>query len=149
LALKASSQTKTKTRRVGRSKSSPRLESELARPTDRGVQDVADLEREALSSRSRLDQIATSITGLAGSGAAILVHAVWFTIWVVVNQGFFGFPPFDPFPYSLLTTIVSLEAIFLTLFVLISQNRMSREADHERVERRFWSTRSGSPSGLW
>jgi uncharacterized membrane protein len=37
--------------------------------------------------------------------------------------------PFDPFPYSLLTTIVSLEAIFLTLFVLISQNRMSREAD--------------------
>ena len=40
-----------------------------------------------------------------------------------------GIEPFDPFPFSLLTTIVSLEAIFLTLFVLISQNRMSREAD--------------------
>ena len=41
----------------------------------------------------------------------------------------FGIEPFDPYPFSLLTTIVSLEAIFLTLFVLISQNRMSREAD--------------------
>jgi uncharacterized membrane protein len=80
--------------------------------------------------RGSIRLIATSITRIAGSGIAILLHAVWFTAWVVLNQRPFDLPPFDPFPHSLLTMIVSLEAIFLTLFVLISQNRMSREADH-------------------
>jgi uncharacterized membrane protein len=47
----------------------------------------------------------------------------------VINQGYFGFKPFDPFPFGLLTMIVSLEAIFLATFVLISQNRLSAEAD--------------------
>jgi len=47
-----------------------------------------------------------------------------------LNTGRFGVPPFDPFPYGLLTMVVSLEAIFLATFVLISQNRLSAEAEH-------------------
>ena len=76
-----------------------------------------------------MDRISTSITRKAGSGAALIAHAIWFAVWIGVNVGFLGVERFDPYPFSLLTTIVSLEAIFLTLFVLISQNRMSHEAD--------------------
>ena len=88
------------------------------------------MERLAYQARSSADHVASSITRKAGTGTAIALHAVWFLIWVVLNTGVIpGLEPFDPFPFSLLTTIVSLEAIFLTLFVLVSQNRISRDAD--------------------
>lgn len=96
---------------------------------DRGIAAVAELERAAHETRSVVDRVAGYITRKAGSGAAVAVHAVWFFVWIVANAQFFGLPAFDPYPFSLLTTIVSLEAIFLTVFVLISQNRMTREAD--------------------
>lgn len=114
-----------KTKQTGRN-SVPR--SNL--PVDRDIQAVAELERTAYRSRSLVDRLATAITRKAGTGTAIMLHMVWFCMWVVVNTRVFeGLEPFDPFPFVLLTTIVSLEAIFLTLFVLISQNRMSQEAD--------------------
>lgn len=59
----------------------------------------------------------------------VYLHVLWFGLWVLLNTGRFGMHPFDPFPYSLLTMIVSLEAIFLSTFVLISQNRSGVEAD--------------------
>jgi len=98
-------------------------------PADRGIRDIANLERHAVQARSRLDQTAAFITRVAASGAALVLHVVWFGSWIIVNSKMSPITPFDPFPYSLLTTIVSLEAIFLTLFVLIAQNRMSLEAD--------------------
>ena len=57
------------------------------------------------------------------------VHVVWFVIWVTINSGLTFIKPFDPFPFTLLTTIVSLEAIFLTLFVLASENRLTQDAE--------------------
>jgi uncharacterized membrane protein len=60
----------------------------------------------------------------------VYVHIAWFVLWVLANTGRLGIQPFDPFPYGLLTMIVSLEAIFLSTFVLISQNRISRDAEH-------------------
>ena len=100
-------------------------------PADRGIRDVAHLERLAMHARSPVDRAAAAITRWAGSAWSLIVHAVWFCAWILVNVGVFRpvIAPFDPFPFGLLTTIVSLEAIFLTLFVLISQNRMSHEAD--------------------
>jgi len=66
----------------------------------------------------------------AGTLFSILMHLIWFSLWLLVNlHALPGIRPFDPFPFNLLTTLVSLEAIFLTLFVLISQNRLSQEAD--------------------
>jgi uncharacterized membrane protein len=106
----------------------PGPESRDSAPADRGIRAIANLERKNHAARSFVDRVSTSITRKAGSGTALVVHAVWFFLWIVANLGLFG-EPFDPFPFSLLTTIVSLEAIFLTLFVLISQNRMSHEAD--------------------
>lgn len=60
------------------------------------------------------------ITRFAGSMSFVALHTGWFAAWVLLNL--FG-PAFDPFPFGLLTMIVSLEAIFLSTFVLISQNR--------------------------
>ena len=98
-------------------------------PEDGATKDVARLELMTLQSRSGVDRIATSITRAAGSAFSVIVHATWFLLWLVLNARILPIEPFDPFPFSLLTMIVSLEAIFLTLFVLISQNRMSREAE--------------------
>jgi uncharacterized membrane protein len=60
----------------------------------------------------------------------LVLHVLWFGAWVTVNSGVVGgIRPFDPFPFPFLTMTVSLEAIFLALFVLASQNRLSRQAD--------------------
>jgi uncharacterized membrane protein len=72
--------------------------------------------REQLSLR-----LADSITTFAGSMGFVGLHLLWFGAWIVINL--LG-PRFDPFPFGLLTMIVSLEAIFLSTFVLISQNRV-------------------------
>ncbi len=60
----------------------------------------------------------------------LVLHVVWFAAWVSLNAGWIhGVTPFDPFPFPFLMLTVSLEAIFLALFVLASQNRLARQAD--------------------
>jgi uncharacterized membrane protein len=59
----------------------------------------------------------------------IVFHVVWFSIWLWLNSGSKGRLAFDPFPYQLLSTVVSLESIFLSLFILMSQNRSNVQAD--------------------
>lgn len=76
------------------------------------------------------ERVADVISRAAGSTASLLVHATFFAGWLLANIHVIpGLPAFDPFPFGLLTTIVSLEAIFLALFILISQQRMSRQAE--------------------
>ena len=77
--------------------------------------------------RRRLqDRIADRITAFAGSMAFVYLHVAWFAAWIVINVTGWRF---DPFPFGLLTLIVSLEAIFLSTFVMISQNRESARSD--------------------
>lgn len=68
-------------------------------------------------------RIADRLTAFSGSMSFVYLHAVWFGGWMLWNSGWFGVTEFDPPPFGLLTLIVSLEAIFLSTFVLISQNR--------------------------
>jgi uncharacterized membrane protein len=81
-------------------------------------------------------KLANKITTWAGSMVFVYIHILWFGLWVWANSGHFG-PQyvFDPFPYGLLTMIVSLEAIFLATFIMISQNISSQKselrAEHE------------------
>ena len=75
------------------------------------------------------ERLADSLTMFSGSMVFVYVHAIWFGIWILFNIGWLGGKPFDPFPFSLLTLIVSLEAIFLSTFVLISQNHAGAIAD--------------------
>jgi uncharacterized membrane protein len=93
------------------------------------VRVVARLQEEAQQRRSLAARVSDWITIRAARESSILLHLAWFLLWVIVNSGHAWITPFDPFPYTLLTTIVSLEAIFLTLFVLASENRLTQEAD--------------------
>ena len=97
---------------------------------EENVQAVKRWERAILLARSKAEQVSDWITCTAGSGPVLVLHVVWFGIWVTVNAGGIrGIRPFDPFPFPFLTMTVSLEAIFLALFVLASQNRLTRQAD--------------------
>jgi len=74
--------------------------------------------------RTTVQKTADWIAEFSGSIAFLVLHVVIFTAWIVANTGWLpGVPVFDPFPYGLLTMCVSLEAIFLSVFVLLSQNR--------------------------
>ena len=74
------------------------------------------------------DRVANAMTTFSGSMHFFYFHIVWFLGWILCNTGAFGVAVFDPFPYGLLTMVVSLEAIFLSTFVLISQNTLGKEA---------------------
>lgn len=76
--------------------------------------------------QTRMQIIADWLTNLASSTAFFLFHVVAFTTWILLNSGIGGMPAYDPFPFGLLTMIVSLEAIFLSIFVLMSQSRESK-----------------------
>ena len=77
-----------------------------------------------------LQRIADWISWFSGSMQFLALNAAWFVAWIAVNTLALGVPQFDPYPFGLLTMIVSLEAIFLSCFVLISQNR---QAEKDRV----------------
>lgn len=79
--------------------------------------------------RSWIESIAERLNGAASSTGFLVAHALWFAAWILWNTGAFGLTPFDPFPFGLLTMVVSLEAIFLSIFVLMAQKRESAIAE--------------------
>jgi uncharacterized membrane protein len=79
--------------------------------------------------RSHIEAIADDLNDFAASSPYLVFHVVWFAIWIPWNLGWFGLPKFDPFPFGLLTMVVSLEAIFLSIFVLMAQKRESAIAE--------------------
>ena len=83
--------------------------------------------------RTREEKIADFFTKFFGSLLFAIFHLVWFIVWIIWNLGWLGLPQFDPFPFGLLTMIVSLEAIFLAILVLVSQNREAK-IDRLRAE---------------
>jgi uncharacterized membrane protein len=79
--------------------------------------------------RSRIEVIADRMVRAAASTPFLLVHVLWFGLWMLANTGLAGIRPFDPFPFGLLTMVVSLEAIFLSIFVLMAQSREATVAE--------------------
>ena len=96
--------------------------------TAQNVKSIAALEREAQAHRSRTDRIASKITKFCGTMTFVWVHVVWFGFWIVWNT-VLPIAHLDPFPFSFLTLVVSLEAIFLSTFILISENQQERVAE--------------------
>jgi uncharacterized membrane protein len=97
---------------------------------DENIAAIKGWEEESLHHRSRTELLSDAITRFAAGGPVLLFHVAWFNFWILANLGSIpGVTPFDPFPFPLLTMTVSLEAIFLSLFVLASQNRLSHQAD--------------------
>jgi uncharacterized membrane protein len=101
----------------------------LCNVIERNIRTIVHLRMQAARERNLQDRIADVITSFSGRMVFVYAHIVWFGVWILLNDGRLGVHPFDPFPYGLLTMIVSLEAIFLSTFVLISQNRLSAEAE--------------------
>jgi uncharacterized membrane protein len=101
----------------------------LSKVIERNIRTIIHLRTKAARDRSLQGRIADAITSFSGRMIFAYVHIVWFGVWILLNTGWFGLRAFDPFPYGLLTMIVSLEAIFLATFVLISQNRLSEESE--------------------
>src|ERR1044071_5235934 len=102
----------------------------LSKVIERNIRTIIHLRAKAARARGLQSRIADAITSFSGRMIFAYVHIVWFGLWILLNTGRLGVRVFDPFPYGLLTMIVSLEAIFLSTFVLISQNRLSEQAEH-------------------
>jgi uncharacterized membrane protein len=96
---------------------------------DDNIHAVARIQHRAAERRTLAQRLSDGVSSFASRESTVAWHLAWFTIWIAANVRVLPLRPFDPFPFSLLTTIVSLEAIFLTLFVLASQNRLTQEAD--------------------
>jgi uncharacterized membrane protein len=104
----------------------------LCKAIERNIKTFAEMRERTKQRRTFEERLADVITTVSGRMTFIYIHIAWFAIWIVVNMGKLsglGLHPFDPYPFNFLTMVVSLEAIFLSTFVLISQNRLSVEAD--------------------
>ncbi len=93
--------------------------------TEKNVATVTRLEEAAREQRTRTDRLAEKIASFCGSMTFVWANVIWFGSWILLNT-IPGTPHIDPFPFTFLTLVVSLEAIFLSTFILISQNLDSR-----------------------
>lgn len=107
--------------------------------TEQRRQFFKSFEAKSLRSRSFLTQVSDDLTEICGSTPFLVFHIIFFATWIILNVNIIpGVVPFDPYPFGFLTLVVSLEAIFLAIFILVSQNRASyvntlREEVHLRV----------------
>jgi uncharacterized membrane protein len=91
------------------------------------VEAVAQIEAAERGRRSASERVSDALARMAGTGWFAGLHVAGFAGWIAWSIGLApGWPPIDPFPFSFLTLVVSLEAIFLSIFVLINQNTLTR-----------------------
>src|SRR3954447_3784334 len=105
--------------------------SDISDETKKNISKIIDIESAQRENRTIGERIAETVAQFCGSMTFVWVHIVWFGLWIILNT----IPniKFDPFPYTFLTLVVSLEAIFLSTFILISQNhdtRLSERRNH-------------------
>src|ERR1700732_1461088 len=98
-------------------------------PTQYNIEAIAKLEEEALHCRTATERASDAIVKIIGNVPFLLLQVVLVFAWATVNLSLVpGVRAFDPFPFGILALIVSSESVILTIFVLISQNRMARQA---------------------
>jgi len=125
----------------------------LHRPAHYHVKDERRLVQSLLDAQ---DLLADKVTGFAGSLKFVYIHAAWFGVWIALNVGLAGLDhEFDKFPFGLLTMIVSLEAIFLSTFVMVSQNRQAERSDirsqldfETNLRSEIWAVHIGTALGI-
>jgi uncharacterized membrane protein len=108
-----------------RDPSRDREASSVEQLTEKNVETIVELERAARAECTFSQRASQHIANFCGSMTFVWLHVLWFAGWVAFNT-LPGFTHLDPFPYTFLTLLVSLEAIFLSTFILISQNEETR-----------------------
>ena len=99
-------------------------------PTQYNIEAIAKLEHDALDRRTLTERLSDVTTKLVGNLGFLLTHLIVIASWSVLNLHVIpGLKAFDPFPFGILALVVSSESVFLTIFVLISQSRMARQAE--------------------
>jgi len=119
--------------------------------TRRNVKAMRELEEAAMARRTGADRAASAIARFCGSMTFVWIHVLVFATWIGYNS-LPWFDAFDPYPFTFLTLVVSLEAIFLSTFILISQNYALGEATRphtlvEQIEEAYREDEAGGPAG--
>ena len=96
----------------------------LEKEVQNNVEKIVAIEQEQKEAQTRGEILSELIATFCGSTIFVYVNALWFGGWILVNS--IMSEPFDPFPFTFLTLVVSLEAIFLSIFILISQNNETK-----------------------
>lgn len=105
--------------------------NESSRHAEAHIDSIVKQEEEALKRRSTAERLADGVGGFAGSLPFIVIHLLLLIVWLLANTGkILVTRPFDPYPFPLLGVIVAVEAVFLSSFILMRQNRMMRRGDH-------------------
>jgi uncharacterized membrane protein len=103
---------------------------EPAHPTQLNIDAIAKLEHEALQRRTLTERTSDAIAKFIGSVGFLLLQVLIVLAWGAINLKLIpGTKAFDPFPFGILALLISSESVLLTIFVLISQNRMTRQAE--------------------
>lgn len=93
------------------------------------IRSVADMQKHLDEQRTLSERIADMIGGFSGSMSFVVIHLIVFAAWFLINTLPLGIRHFDPYPFILLAMVVSVEAVLLSTFVLMKQNRMQRQSD--------------------
>src|ERR1700730_1363455 len=109
---------------------SPLPDRAKTNPTQYNIEAIAKLEQDALERRTAAERISEAIARFIGSVAFLLLQILLVLSWSAINLNLIpGVKPFDPFPFGILALLISSESVILTIFVLMSQNRMTRQAE--------------------
>lgn len=108
----------------------PAPSADMPATAEDNIASIVRLEEAASRDRTWSDRLADAFAGFSGTVTFAVLHLMWFALWAVINAKLLpGIPAFDPYPFQLLAMVVSLEAVLLSTFVLIKQNRMGLRAD--------------------
>lgn len=110
------------------SKNNDQQSTHMASIVDRNIQALLSRRNQEERTRRLQDRIADAISRFTGSMTFVYIHLVVFGVWIIINLGWTSLPAFDP-TFVILAMFASVEAIFLSTFVLITQNRMAAQAD--------------------
>jgi uncharacterized membrane protein len=110
------------------SKNQKQQSSNMASVVDKNIRALLSRRNQEERSKRLQDRIADAISRLTGSMTFVYIHLIVFGLWIIINLGWTSLPAFDP-TFVILAMFASVEAIFLSTFVLITQNRMAAQAD--------------------
>lgn len=102
---------------------------DLADILEQNIRTIFSLQQQELKNRTLEQRFSDRITSSAGHLTFLLGHLFFIIVYILVNSGLLGIVPFDPYPFNLLIGLITVEVLFLSTFILISQNRMQDEAN--------------------